>query len=238
MLVCQKAIRVHGQRKVGNPFVRTWVIGAELGPCFIDHCLPGRGGRSHFFRLRSCSKIFETGSGSEIFSNLRIRLLFRRRLQSMQPKSTNLFTWEITTQTPATTEIENCLRVRFFTNFWLRIWIRKKNAEPCRSRLRIHGRPCLPGLWPEPVLHDGLWAQFSYAGRKLTEQKPWIRLKAVASEPCILNCETSNSRDSSQRCSGSNDPNPKQKPVLIFPTRCATVLANHRSLLNRAGKSP
>jgi len=41
-----------------------------------------RGGRSHFFRLRlrSCSKIFESGCGYS--SNLRIRLLFRLRLQS------------------------------------------------------------------------------------------------------------------------------------------------------------
>jgi len=39
-----------------------------------------RGCRSHFFRLRlrSCHKIFESGSGK--FLNLRIRLLFRLRL--------------------------------------------------------------------------------------------------------------------------------------------------------------
>ena len=49
-----------------------------------------RGGQSHFFwlRLRSCSKIFESGSGSGSgnFSILSIRLLFRLRQQSpMQP---------------------------------------------------------------------------------------------------------------------------------------------------------
>ena len=39
----------------------------------------------HFFRLRSCSEIFESGN----FFNLRIRLLFRLRLQSsIQPKFT------------------------------------------------------------------------------------------------------------------------------------------------------
>jgi len=46
--------------------------------------MDGRGDRSQFFRLRSCSKIFESGSVN--FSNLRIRLLFRIRLQSsIQP---------------------------------------------------------------------------------------------------------------------------------------------------------
>jgi len=45
------------------------------------HRVFSRGGRSHFFRLRlrSCSNIFESGSGN--FSDLRIRLLFRLRLQ-------------------------------------------------------------------------------------------------------------------------------------------------------------
>jgi len=49
---------------------------------------PARGGRNHFFRLRlrSCFKTFESGSGSGNFSILRIRLLFRLRLQStIQP---------------------------------------------------------------------------------------------------------------------------------------------------------
>jgi len=47
-----------------------------------------RGGQSHFFRLRlrSCSKICESGSGSSNFSNLRIRLMLRLWLQSsIQP---------------------------------------------------------------------------------------------------------------------------------------------------------
>jgi len=47
-----------------------------------------RGGRSHFFRLRlrSSSKIFESGPGSGNFSNLRIRPLLKLRLQSsIQP---------------------------------------------------------------------------------------------------------------------------------------------------------
>jgi len=52
-----------------------------------------RGGQSHIFRLRlgSCSKIFESGSGSESFSNLGIRLLFKLRQPSMQPKFSNFF---------------------------------------------------------------------------------------------------------------------------------------------------
>ena len=53
-----------------------------------------RSSLSHFFRLRfrSCSKIFEFRSGeSENFSNSKIRLQFRLRLPSMQPKFTNVF---------------------------------------------------------------------------------------------------------------------------------------------------
>jgi len=46
----------------------------------------------------------------------------------------------ITTQTPATAEIEKWIRiwVRFFPNFWLRVLIRvrKKNAKSFRSRLQ------------------------------------------------------------------------------------------------------
>jgi len=47
--------------------------------------VPSRGIRSQFFRLRSCSKIFE--SGSENFSNLGIRLLFTLRLMFLLEKS-------------------------------------------------------------------------------------------------------------------------------------------------------
>jgi len=44
----------------------------------------------------------------------------------------------MTAQTPATAEMEKWLRVlvRFFTCFWPRIRVRKKNAESCRSWLR------------------------------------------------------------------------------------------------------
>ena len=47
----------------------------------------------------------------------------------------------MTAQTLATAEIEKWIRirVRFFPNFWLRFWVRKKNAESCRSRLRQSG---------------------------------------------------------------------------------------------------
>jgi len=83
-------------------------------------------------RLRSCFEMFK--SGSAIFLNLRIRLFFRLQLPSIQPKFTNVFTYEMTTQTPVTAENEKWLRirVRFFTKFWLRV--RKKNPESCRSR--------------------------------------------------------------------------------------------------------
>ena len=55
--------------------LQSWHVRAHRSPLF-------RGGRSHFFRLRlrSWSKILESGSGN--FSNLRTRLLFRLRLRS------------------------------------------------------------------------------------------------------------------------------------------------------------
>jgi len=51
-----------------------------------------RGGRSHFFRLRlrSCSKIIESGFRSGNFPNLRIWLLFKIRPPSTQPKITHV----------------------------------------------------------------------------------------------------------------------------------------------------
>ena len=65
-----------------------------------------RGGRSHFVRLwlRSCSKIFESGSGWGNFSNLRTRLLLTFQLPSIKLKFTHVFTEEMTTQTPATSD--------------------------------------------------------------------------------------------------------------------------------------
>jgi len=58
----------------------------------------------------------------------------------------------MTTQTPATAKIEKWLRirVRFFTNFWLRV--RKKSAESCRSRLRHSGSMATSAAqwaWPD-----------------------------------------------------------------------------------------
>jgi len=52
----------------------------------------------------------------------------------------------MTTQTPVTAEIKNWLRVRFFTNYWLRIRVRKKNAESCRSRFRHSGSIATSGI--------------------------------------------------------------------------------------------
>jgi len=106
--------------------------------------------RSQFCRLRvcSCSKIFESGtrSGSGSFSNMRIRLLFRLRLPSVQLGIYPYFTKEITKQTPATAKIKKWPRiwVRFVTNVWLRD--RKKSAESCRSRLRHVG--VKRNFWP------------------------------------------------------------------------------------------
>ena len=86
----------------GTLFLSAWkcwyfLIALYLN-CEIFNCT--RGGRSHFFRLglRSCSKVFESGFGSGNFSNLRIRLLFRLRLPSMEPGIHTCFTYEMTTQ--------------------------------------------------------------------------------------------------------------------------------------------
>ena len=86
------------------------------------------------FRLRSCSKVFKSGSGYGNFSNLKIWLLLRLWLPSIHPKFTIVFTYEMTMQTPVIVENEKWLRIRAqcFTNFWLRLRIRKKNAESCR----------------------------------------------------------------------------------------------------------
>jgi len=57
-----------------------------------------------------------------------------------------------TTQTPATAKNEKCLRMRFFTNFLLRLLrrIRKKNAGSCR--LRICGHLCIDQGWGSYLL--------------------------------------------------------------------------------------
>jgi len=64
--------------------MRIFILGT-LGYFALGVLPEGRGGHSHIFRrlFRSCSKIFESGSGSEKFSPLRIWLLFRLRLSSM-----------------------------------------------------------------------------------------------------------------------------------------------------------
>jgi len=60
-------------------------------------------------KFRKSEISLDTGN----FSNLRIRILFRLRLQSsIQPKFTHVFTKEMTTQTPATAEIEKWLQIR------------------------------------------------------------------------------------------------------------------------------
>jgi len=67
---------------------------------FLKYLRYTKFGRSHFFRLRlhTCSKMFESGSWFGNFSNMRIRLLFRLRLPSIQPKFTHAFLkiWEVT----------------------------------------------------------------------------------------------------------------------------------------------
>jgi len=61
----------------------------------------------------------------------------------------------MTTQTPATAEIEN----------WLQIWVRTKNAESCRSRLRLFGSGTTSGLHTKTAIFsfsdDQDWGKFS-----------------------------------------------------------------------------
>jgi len=71
---------------------RIFIFGAlgyfKLGGALLE----GWCGRSHIFQLHSCSKLFETGSGSKKFSSLRIRLLFMLWQPLMQLKFSNVFT--------------------------------------------------------------------------------------------------------------------------------------------------
>ena len=69
---------------------------AQNNPPKGDSCgvvVHARGGRSHIFRLRlrSFSKIFEFEFGSEHFSNLRIRLLYRPRLLHQCNRNSAMF---------------------------------------------------------------------------------------------------------------------------------------------------
>jgi len=79
-----------------------------------------------------------------------------------------------TMQTPATAVSDKWLRVRFFTHFWLRV--RKKNAESCRSWLRIRGH-----LWE--FLNEGY-----LCGVKSTFfEKKWIEpSKSASSETRVM----------------------------------------------------
>jgi len=127
-----------------------------------------RGGRSQSLRLRllSCSKIFECGAGSEIFSNLRIRLMFEFRQTFMQPKFSSVCTihiqWHLqkATKTPAAVKSKKWFRIQaqFFTNFLLRLCVRKKfkilpESTPAlriRCRLRHSGSVVDSGT-PDPL---------------------------------------------------------------------------------------
>jgi len=150
MLICRNAEGVHGQRKVGNLWLRALMrfsVHSTLSRNFFHPTnkltcllsweairgLHARGGRSHFFRLRlrSCSKIFESGSGN--ISNFSIWLLFTLRLPSIQPKSTHVFSLEMTAQTPVAAEIEKWLRIRcqakFLTRYCLSVILRFRVKE-------------------------------------------------------------------------------------------------------------
>jgi len=76
---------------------------------------------------------------------MRIRLQLQT---SIQLYFTHVFTKQMTAQTPATAEIEKWLRIPLFPKFWLRVWIRKTNAESCRSRHQESGSG--PTFGPNP----------------------------------------------------------------------------------------
>ena len=107
----------------GTLFLSAWkcwyfLIALYLN-CEIFNCT--RGGRSHFFRLglRSCSKVFESGFGSGNFSNLRIRLLFRLRLPSMEPGIHTCFTYEMTTQQARNQDFAAGWPHFFYMQYWM-----------------------------------------------------------------------------------------------------------------------
>ena len=140
--------------------------------CTID-------GRSHIYkpRLRSYSKIFQSGSGSTIFSNFSIRLPFKRRHPSMQPTFSNVLTFEIafvkTTQTPATAENKEQLRARVFTNFWL--WLRNRVWKKCRI---------LPESTPALRIRDNLWfAHKEMSSFCFSDDQCWRKLSVMTVSP-------------------------------------------------------
>ena len=170
MLICRNAEGVHGQRKVGNLWLRALMrfsVHSTLSRNFFHPTnkltcllsweairgLHARGGRSHFFRLRlrSCSKIFESGSGN--ISNFSIWLLFTLRLPSIQPKSTHVFSLEMTAQT-------------FFRND-------RTNSCCCRNR-KVTPDPVSSEI-SDPVLLVGYFA-FQSKGRKFDNCFFWCAL--------------------------------------------------------------
>ena len=124
-----------------------------------------RGGWSHFFRLRirSCSNIFESGSGSGNFSNLRICPLFRLATindptvicpsfysRNDHTNSCYCRNWNVTPDPGPV-----------FPYFWLRIRVRKKNAESCRNQLWHSGSGPNSGFYLFAECWVVLWAVFT-----------------------------------------------------------------------------
>jgi len=63
-----------------------------------------------------------------------------------------------TTQTPAAqNEKWSQIQVRFFTDFLLRLQVRKENAGSCLSRLRHSRYGATSGVDPSGALKTGLW---------------------------------------------------------------------------------
>ena len=97
----------------------------------------------------------------------------------------------MTAQTPATAELEKWLRVGFFTNFWLGvpIWVQRKNAESCWSRLQLAGSGPTSDLciFVHQMPRDSL--QWSHGFRQFcptcirTKCAYWVLFAAFCSRP-------------------------------------------------------
>ena len=156
---------------------------------------PDRGGRSHIFRFRlgSCSKIFESGSWSQSFLNLRIRLLFKLRKQSMQPKFNYVFHIYKDNRDSCYCRKWKLIRVRFFTNFWLRLYVRKKT----------HNLAGVDSSTPDPrppLAHAGV-------ARKYPQGQWWLfNFCTVLSElfQSMLDVRTRRSAELSTTCMSTN----------------------------------
>jgi len=111
--------------------------------CTISTWIPNLG-----VRCKKWSNL-TSGVGKNIWLRRRLVVLLGIRLQpkTADPSQLRLRNPMKTAHTPATAENEKRLRIQVWlsTIFWVRRRVQKKNAESCRSRLRVRGH-----LWCGP----------------------------------------------------------------------------------------